>query len=247
MQKLSILILTFFLLNLNFANAYSGVFSDNISQNSLTIIKRMEYKEGIPSGILHSISLVETNIGQTGKYLPWPYTIRLNSYKGSSNKDIDVSFDILDDLIDVGYQNFDVLIDGENYYSLSSFNIEDVLNQNLQAKEITIYARSVIKYFPNRDESEVALNKLIDKKWNNFKIGIMQLSYDEVKDSVNVAQYLEPYDNIDFMIKRLKSIRQSNTWWESVGLYHSKNPDKAKRYAKNVWSMYQRVHKIKVR
>lgn len=249
MSKLGVISLSFILCCISsYAWAGSTVFSNGTSQDSLRILKRMEYKEGIPNGMLHAISLVETNIGQTGKYRPWPYTIRINRYKGKKITDLDEAFAQLDILIEIGYKNFDVLIDDEIFYSLSATNVEDALNSFPESKNITISARSHIEYFKNKRSAEKALNKLIDNKWYDFKIGIMQLTYQDVKNSTNnISEALNTYENIGIMVKQLKKIRRKHSWWESVGLYHSKKPSKAKRYVKNVWSMYQRVHKIQVR
>lgn len=232
----------------SYAWAGSFVFSNSTSQDSLRILKRMEYKENIPNGMLHAISLVETNIGQTGKYRPWPYTIRLNSYKSDTIEDVDMAFDLLDSLVDLGYQNFDVKIDGELFYSLSAYNLEDTLNNSIDSVDIQISARSVIKYFKNKSEAKILLSKLLERNWFDFKIGIMQLSYQVVSSNMdNISDALNAYENINLMIGQLKKIRKAHSWWESVGLYHSKKQSKAKRYVKNVWAMYQRVHKIKVR
>jgi hypothetical protein len=242
---LSVLFLSIF----SYSLAEGVSFSPRVSKDSLRTLKRMEYKEGIPNGMLHAISLVETNIGQTGQYRPWPYTIRLNSYKSEVFTNIDDAFDELDLLVDLGFQNFDLLLGEENIYGLSSFNLEDMLNRiDVDSQTIQISARGIIKYFKDKKEAEVALDKLISRQWYDFKVGIMQLNYSVVKSNTdNVYDALNTYENIDIMVKQLKEIRRKHTWWESVGLYHSKQQTKAKRYVKNVWAMYQRVHKIKVR
>lgn len=242
--------LLFIIFTCGFSNSWAAnrIFSANVSQESLRTLKRMEYKESIPNGLLHSISLVETNIGQTGKYLPWPYTIRLNRYKSEVFTDIDKAYDLLDKLVDLGYQNFDLIVNDENYYSLSYSGVEDALNNYIQSEEIIISARSTIKYLKDKTAAEKMLNRLVENQWFNIKIGIMQLSYDVAKlNSENIIDTLNAYENIAIMVNQLKKIRKQNTWWESVGLYHSKKSVKAKRYVKNVWAMYQRVHKIKVR
>lgn len=237
-----------FLCMSGYAWAGSTVFSNSVSQDSLRILKRMEYKEGIPNGLLHAISLVETNIGQTSKYRPWPYTIRLNRYKGQQMTDIDQAFALLDKLIDLGYQNFDLVINDKVFYGLSATNLEDTLGSYRNVETVTLSARSLIKYLKNKKQAAAVLNKLIDSEWFNFKVGIMQLNYQVAKNNTqNITEALNTYENISIMVKQLKKIRKQHTWWESVGLYHSKKPAKGKRYVKNVWSMYQRVHKVKVR
>ncbi|PPR11234.1 MAG: hypothetical protein CFH44_00082 [Proteobacteria bacterium] len=228
--------------------ATTAVFSESVSKDCLRTIKRMELKEGIPNGLLHSISLVETNIGQTGKYYPWPYTIRLDRYKGKVITDIDLAFEELDLLVDLGFKNFDLLLNGQKYYSLSSSNLEDILNTATDAETIHISARSTIKYLKNQQEAKKVITNLEYHNWTNFKVGVMQLSYNSLKTELNdVSEALNPYTNTGIMINQLKKIRRQHTWWEAVGKYHSKQKTKAKRYVKNVWSMYQRVHKIRVR
>jgi len=240
------LILTF-LCATTYAEATSS-YSDRTSTESLRILKRMEYKEGIPNGLLHAISLVETNIGQTEKYKPWPYTIRLNRHPGKTLNDIDHAFTFLDYLMELGFKNFDLVIEDETFYSLSGINLEDALEQKPDATSFTISARSTIKYLKNKKDAEQAIKKLVDNNWYDFKIGIMQLNYQVVKNNTDdISDALNAYDNINIMVRQLKKVRRKHTWWESVGQYHSKKPTKAKRYVKNVWSMYQRVHKIKVR
>lgn len=248
MKKLKLFLYTLLILcsaSASFASV--SVFNPSVSKDSLRTLKRMEYKEGVPNGLLHAISLVETNIGQTGKYMPWPYTIRLNRYKGDVITDVDVAFEKLEYLIDLGYKTFDLTIDGDLNYSLSAIRVEEVLANSYSAKEIKISSRSLINYFKDKKESSEFLNRLIKKKWYNFKVGIMQLDYNDIKALDDVTDSLNAYDNINIMVKKIKTIRKQHTWWESVGFYHSKKPAKAKRYVKNVWSMYQRVHKIKVR
>ena len=223
------------------------VFDQSVSKDSLRTLKRMEYKEGIPNGLLHSISLVETNIGQTGKYMPWPFTIRLNRYKGKMVHNIDDAFDELEFLIDLGYQNFDIYIGEERFYSLSAVSAEEILLGNTSAKSIKISSRSLIKYFGTKKEASVFLNSLVKNKWHDFKVGIMQIPYRDLAEFKDITESLNAYENIQIMVGKLKGIRMKYTWWEAVGFYHSKNEAKSKRYVKNVWSMYQRVHKIKVR
>lgn len=249
MKKLKLYFLTtIFASFASFTFASTMVFDQSVSKDSLRTLKRMEYKEGIPNGLLHSISLVETNIGQTGKYMPWPYTIRLNGYKGKIVHNIDSAFDELEFLIDLGYQNFDIYIGkDERFYSLSAVSAEEILLANSSAKSIKITSRSLIKYFEKKPQAEKFLKSLIANKWYDFKVGIMQISYKDLSDFEDVTQALNAYDNIQIMVDKLKQIRTKYTWWEAVGYYHSKNEAKSKRYVKNVWSMYQRVHKIKVR
>ncbi|MCP4355348.1 MAG: lytic transglycosylase domain-containing protein [Proteobacteria bacterium] len=229
------------------ANATGEKLSPDISKGSLHIIKRMEYKEGVPNGLLHAISLVETNIGRTGKYLPWPYTIRLNRYKSEKLINLDKAYNILERLLDVGYSKFDLAIDGDSYYSLSSSNLEDLLQNASSLNNAVITSRSVIKYMSGKEEAKAFLKLLLNSKWYNFKVGIMQLSYSQIRHLPDIYKSLDAYNNISIMIKQLKEIRKSYEWWESVGTYHSKRPKKAKRYVKNVWSMYQRVYKLKVK
>lgn len=237
-----------FLSSADFSLAESKVFSASVSKESLRTLKRMEYKEGIPNGMLHAISLVETNIGQTGRYRPWPYTIRLNRYKSQDFNNVDLAYEKLEKLFELGYQTFDLITDKEKYYSLSFYSLEDILSQNPNATKYIISARSVIKYFKSKQEASVQLNKLIANKWYEFRVGIMQLNYQDVtSNTADVTDSLNAYNNINIMVRQLKGIRSKHSWWESVGLYHSERPEKAKRYVKNVWSMYQRVHKIKVR
>lgn len=247
-KLLACYLILFVLLITGNALASTVVFSESVSKSTLRTIKRMELKEGLPNGLLHSISLVETNIGQTGKYYPWPYTIRLNKYKGKEIQDIDEAFAELDMLVELGFKNFDLILDGQKYYSLSVSNLEDVLNLNLESKTIHISARSTIKYLKNEDEAVKLVKTLEKNKWEDFKVGVMQLSYTDLKTELSdVSQALNVYTNTSIMVKNLKKIRKKYTWWEAVGQYHSKKQSKAKRYVKNVWSMYQRVHKIKVR
>lgn len=248
MKKSKLLLFTMlFISSASLCFANTGVFNTSVSKDSLRTLKRMEYKEGIPNGLLHAISLVETNIGQTGKYRPWPYTIRLNRYRGEQITDIDNAFEKLETLIDLGYQNFDLIIDGQSFYSLSAIRVEEALSVNSSFKEVKISARSLIKYFKDKKKASLFLNRLVSKQWFDFKVGIMQLDYKDIKSLEDITDSLNAYDNINIMVKKIKLIRAQYTWWESVGQYHSKKPSKAKRYVKNVWSMYQRVHKIKVR
>lgn len=219
-----------------------------IAQDSLRTIKRMEYKEGIPNGMLHAISLVETNFGRTDKYMPWPYTIRLDKFKSEKIVDVDKAFILLEKLLDMGYIRFDIIIDDEPNYSVSAIHVEDLLQDNYKSKNIQISARSIIKYLDNKKEAKSFLKKLLDSKWYSFKVGTMQLTYEQIKNNLpNVYQSLNTYDNVTVMVKQLRKIRQKYDWWESVGMYHSRKPRKSKLYVKNVWSVYQRVYKLKVK
>lgn len=239
--------ITFLGLGVSASHASSNL-SQDISEDSLRTLKRLEYKEGLPNGLLHAISLVDTNIGQTQKYMPWPYTIRLKGYTAKEVNSVDEAYEILMHLSALGYQNYDLVLDGESAYSLSSYNVQEYLSEKEIVKSIVISARGLIKYLQTKQEAEAFLANLVDNNWSLFKVGIMQLDYALVeKNLTDVNDSLNPYYNINIMLKELKEIRRQYGWWESVGKYHSDNPLLAKRYVKNVWSMYQRVHKLKVK
>src|SRR5690606_472075 len=83
------------------------------------VLGRLEIEKGMPKGLLHAISLVETGLGVDGHYLPWPYTINVNScpwFKGLNEAQVVLR---LDALRKMGCRGFDVRVDGKLTRKLS--------------------------------------------------------------------------------------------------------------------------------
>src|SRR6478609_6901508 len=54
-------------------------FDPAIARDSWLLIGQTERAYGVPAGLLHAMSLVETGQGIRGWLMPWPYTVCINS------------------------------------------------------------------------------------------------------------------------------------------------------------------------
>ena len=94
------------------SSSFAERLNEDVAFRAWKVIASVERENGIPLGLLHSMSLVETGKGVNGKMLPWPYTVRLNSSVKRESRDSLMAVNNLIDLMKLGYRSFDVTIDG---------------------------------------------------------------------------------------------------------------------------------------
>lgn len=217
-----------------------------VAHEAWVVISKIEYREGIPVGLLHAMSLVETGKGQEGKYLlPWPYTVNVN---GGLAKDYPSSAEALaqlDKLRALGFDRFDVTVDRVARAGLTGAAAENFLT-GMEGAKYTLRARPYAKSFQSKDQGSAFVQGLLDKGYENIDIGLMQVNWKyHGKEFESVADAFDPYKNVSYAVAYLREHRKTRDWWGSVGRYHSATGELAKRYVTNVWGMYQRVHRLK--
>ncbi len=230
------------------SNVFAITYDSKKAYRAWITISKVEYKEGIPQGLLHSISLVETGKGLKGNILPWPYTIGLNS---PGYQQVSVKNELLKKLKyykKIGFAQFDLKIDDKLYQKLSAEEIYVISEKSKEEDfiEVELKPRHISKRFSNKQLAKKFANNLVENNYENFDIGIMQINWRYHKSGFSsVEEALDVYRNANYAVSYLRKNRKNNTWWQTVGRYHSKTPKHAKRYIKSVWNMYKRIHNLK--
>jgi hypothetical protein len=228
------------------ANDYaSDPFDPAIARDVWQMISRAEKDYGIPTGLLHAMSLVETGQGIRGWVLPWPYTVGVNS---SGTYTAKTSKDALEHLISrraLGFVRFDVSVNGVYQSKLKGEAAAALLGKNPTATNIRITPQPFGRRFNNASEATTFVNRMFGQGYRNMDIGMMQINYRVHGNKfANVSSMFEPNTNVRYAVTYLLEHRQSRDWWGSVGRYHSGTAVYANKYIKNVYNMYKRIHRI---
>jgi hypothetical protein len=206
-------------------------------------IAKLEQKNGIPKGLLHSMSLVETGQGLEGKVMPWPYTVGVNSPGMVTFKNGTEALAKLDTYNRLGFAKFDVTVNGETQKKLTLYRAERTLAR--VDGEVKIRPYHYAKRFKDKQEAVEFVQASLDLGYKNLDVGLMQINWRYHGEKfTNVSQALDPYQNASYAVQYLTKHKQTRDWWGSVGRYHSGTQKHAKRYVKHVWRMYQRLHQI---
>lgn len=217
----------------------------NVAMGAWKALHDVEAENGIPHGLLHSISLVETGQGLEGQILPWPYTVNVNT---TSSKKMGAYKALLDlrHMQGLGFKRFNVtMADGKKYSRISSTDAEDLLKRTPEDETVSLQGSVFAKRFNNKWSAVFFVNRMLAAGYDSVDIGLMQINWRyHSKAFTDVAEAFDPYKNARYAVSYLLEHRQDYDWWQSVGRYHSKTPKYATRYVKNVWAMYQKVHRL---
>jgi len=225
---------------------YAQQMDARISRDSWRIITKVEYREGIPKGLLHSMSLVETGMAQQGQVLPWPYTANVNTTAATAYKTRGEALSAIDDLRRLGFDKFTITADNLSRKYVSTNAAERFLN-GIEADVFTVQGLSFSKRFQDKDNAVAFVKVLLDKGYTNVDVGLMQVNWKyHGENFTNLEDAFDPYKNVDYAVSYLRKHRQTRDWWGSVGRYHSGTRNHAEKYVKTVWAMYQKVHKLKI-
>jgi hypothetical protein len=210
------------------------------------MVSQIENREGIPPGLLHSISLVETGRGLNGSILPWPYTIGVNSpgYKKFTTRE--EMEDTLKYYSNLGFEMFDVEMGNKELTRAGYTESLEFIRESEGVTLMRFRPHHFSEKFPTKKQASEFANNLLQNNYDNFDVGMMQINWHYHKDGFeDVYQALDVYWNANYAVSYLQKHRKNRTWWESVGRYHSGTEEYAKRYIRNVWNMYKKIHKIK--
>ena len=92
----------------------------------------------------------------------------------------------------------------------------------------------------SRYEAEAVLRRSGD----NVDIGLMQINWGHwgKKLGVSKLELLDPRLNVLLGARILEHcVRESESWWKGVGLYHSPHDARQREYVKKVWQSYRLV------
>ncbi|MBI1364301.1 MAG: transglycosylase SLT domain-containing protein [Proteobacteria bacterium] len=240
---LSVLLTAFFLAGTALP-AKADKLDPRISRDAWRVITKVEYREGIPRGLLHSMSLVETGMAQEGKVMPWPYTANVNQTERRTFAKREDALEAIDHLRRLGFTDFEVTADNLERKYITAHAAERFLN-GIEADSYSIAGHTFTRRFGDKAEAVQFVQELIDQGYTNVDIGLMQVNWKyHGENFTSVDEAFDPYKNVDYAVSYLRKHRQTRDWWGSVGLYHSGTKAFADKYVKSVWGMYQKVLKL---
>ncbi len=242
-QPFLVIFLAVFLLTAS--SALAGSYDARIAKSAWAAIAKVEKKNNIPRGLLHSMSLVESGRGFGGKVLPWPYTVGVN---GSGQKKATSAVKILhelDRLRRLDFKYFDLAIGKKLYKRQTALATERLLTSNVQEKDFSIKSYSYSRRFKDIISASAYAKGLVRLGYQNIDVGLMQINWRYHKNNFkNITEAFDPYYNVSYAVSYLRKHKQNMNWWQSVGRYHSGTEKYAKKYIKNVYAMYRRVHRL---
>lgn len=224
----------------------SDPFNPIIARDAWILIGQTEQRAGVPIGLLHAISLVESGKGIRGWMLPWPYTIGVNSPGKHAFLGAVSTLNELRRLRGLGFVRFDVRAGSIARSNLRYQEALDLVGANATQSSFAVEAQPFGRRFNNEAEAEAFALRMIGAGHTNLDIGMMQINWKvHGQHFGSVRDALNPVRNVNYAVTYLLEHHQTRDWWGSVGRYHSGTPFYANQYIKRVWSMYQRVHRIK--
>lgn len=224
----------------------SDPFDPIIARDAWVLISRAEANHRIPPGLLHAISLVETGKGIRGWVLPWPYTVGVNGTGSQSFSTPQAAAQGLARWKNLGFVRFDIRAPGVARSNLTASNVITVLQGLSPVAPVVMEGRNYGRRFNSATEAESFANRMIAAGYRNIDVGMMQINWKvHGRHFANVAEALEPTQNLAYAVRYLLENRQTRDWWGSVGRYHSGTARYANRYIRNVYTMYLRIHRVK--
>ncbi len=220
-------------------------FNPVIARDAWVLIAQAERANGIPAGLLHAMSLVETGKGIRGWVLPWPYTIGVNGtgvQKFATRQEAVTAFTRYRNL---GFVRFNLRGPGVSLNKAKSLDVATALGTLPAQAAITLEGINYGRRFNNAAEAEAFLGGMFAAGYRNIDVGMMQINWKVHGHKFrNVREALEPNNNLNYAVRYLLEHRQTRDWWGSVGRYHSGTPVYANRYIRNVYNMYLRIHRV---
>ncbi|MFZ2620103.1 MAG: transglycosylase SLT domain-containing protein [Alphaproteobacteria bacterium] len=216
-----------------------------VAMQAWRAIGQLEAEKGIPRGLLHSMSLVETGQGMDGSLLPWPYTINVNGTKAYSFTKSADALAKMDALRRLGFNRFKLTVADKAMKNLNNVRVENELAAVADGTTITLAALGHAKRFGSAEEGGKYVRNLIQNGYKNVDIGLMQINwYFHGENFKSVEEAFDPAKNASYAVSYLSKHREERDWWNSVGRYHSGTSKHAQRYIRSVYAMYRRVHRI---
>lgn len=228
----------------NTGNEYaSDPFSPTIARESWDLIGRTEQAYGVPAGLLHAMSLVETGQGIRGWMLPWPYTVCINSTGAKSYVKLDHAAADLIWMRKLGFVRFDVSAGSKSLSNVKGPEAASLLASQPTATRFTIKPAPFSRRFANAADATQYVYGMFAKGHRNMDLGLMQINWRVHGAKLgSVTAAFDPQRNVRYAVTYLLEHKQTRDWWGSVGRYHSGTPTYARRYVGKVYSWYKRVH-----
>ncbi len=219
-------------------------YDEAVARDAWLTVSQIEKLNGIPRGLLHSMSLVESGQGLEGFILPWPYTIGINSpqkkrYTGPQKALNDIAY-----WQKLGFKKFDVVVAGKNYGRIKAEPARVAVLSAAETDKVSVRAHNFARRFKDQASAAAFGDKLLRQGYKNMDVGLMQVNWRfHGENFASMHDALSPNKNATYAVEYLSS-HEGNTWWKKVGRYHSGTQKHAKKYIKLVWNMYQKVHRI---
>jgi len=227
------------------ATAFADTYDNRIGREAWAAIAKVEYQNGIPLGLLHAMSLTETGMGQDGQLLPWPYTVGINRSPEREYASLSGGRNELKRLAGLGFNKYDLTINGRRHTEISRTMAELYLAGSNDVARVKIQGVNFAKRFNSKDQAVAYAKKMIAGGHDNLDLGLMQINWKvHGKKFRSVEDAFDMNRNLNYAVNYLREHRQTRDWWGSVGRYHSATPTYARKYIRNVWNMYQRVHRL---
>lgn len=220
-------------------------FDPIIARDAWVLIAQAERANGIPAGLLHAMSLVETGKGIRGWVLPWPYTVGVNGTGVQSFTSRDAAMAAFTRYRALGFVNFNVRGAGINLKNAKGMQVATTLGSLPPTAVVTLEGVNYGRRFNTAQEAETFLNRMFAAGYRNMDVGMMQINWKvHGKHFANVKEALDPHNNLAYAVQYLLEHRQTRDWWGSVGRYHSGTSVYANRYIRSVYAMYLRIHRV---
>lgn len=245
LRHLTIILYTALALTAWAVPAFASSFDNRVGREAWAAIAKVEHQNGIPLGLLHAMSLTETGMGQDGQLLPWPYTVGINRSPEREYGSLSAGRAELKRLVALGFSKFDLTVNGRRHTELSRTMAELYLAGSNDVARVKIQGVNFAKRFNSKDQAVAFAKKMIAGGHNNLDLGLMQINWKvHGKNFRSVEDAFDMSRNLNYAVNYLREHRQTRDWWGSVGRYHSATPTYARKYIRNVWNMYQRVHRL---
>jgi hypothetical protein len=216
-----------------------------IARQAWVALAKIERSHGIPRGLLHSMSLVETGQGLKGQLLPWPYTVGVNPTSRRKFETVASTLEEMENMKALGFRRFNLIVNGEEHENISMITLKRLLEKT-QGDRFSLQGRHFGERFKNAKEAVAFVQKLLRRGYDNMDIGLMQINWHyHGHKFVSLAEAFDPVKNASYAVEYLQKHREERDWWQSVGRYHSGTERHARRYIKSVYGMYKKVHRLK--
>ena len=214
--------------------SYATTLNPQVAQTAWQTLGYIEKQNNIPSGLLHSMSLVETGQGMEGMVMPWPYTVGVNSPGKEVYTTKLAALTALQRWYRLGFRRFDITVPGKQVENATALTVRTLINQPYTGA-ISLHPKHFGQRFATQHAASRFVKKLLAQNYNNIDIGLMQINWRFHSDQFkSVDEAFDPAVNAGYAVAYLKKHRQTRDWWGSVGRYHSGTSKYAKRYIKNV-------------
>ena len=243
MHKLATLGISVALLSVAACASAQGV-DPVVARQAWLLVGKVEKANNVPKGLLLSMSLVESGRGLDGRVLPWPYTVGVNPTRTYKYDHKNKAFKKLDTLRRIGFKRVDLKVGDKIYKNVSSIRAEQLMG-GIGEKVVSLKGRQFSKRFESPIIATSFVKGVLRQGYDNMDIGLMQINWHWHGDNfTSVEEAFDPIKNASYAVSYLRKHRQKKDWWNSVGRYHSGTEKYAKRYIRNVYAMYRRVHRI---